>query len=349
MLPRDMRGQYSGSLGLALQHYFKISSNEKPSRMKVSSTILTDSPTDLETMISEHDKIIGEYHLKYNKISWDEMVIQDFSFLDLKIKIAEKLLEKCVLCEKKCKIDCQFEIGSCQVVKPIIASEFLHMGEEKPLVPSHTIFFSGCNFICSYCQNWDISQNPSKGMMIDPVKLGLIIDLRRKQGSMNVNFVGGEPTPNLHYIMETMRNSAENIPVIWNSNLYLSEIAMKLLDGFADIYITDFKYGNDKCAEDLSGISDYTEILRRNHKIAQKSGDMIIRHLILPNHVECCSKPIIKWISNNLGLDVVLNIMSQYKPAYKASEHSDISRLPTTDEVDEVVSYAETLGFVNLI
>lgn len=76
---------------------------------------------------------------------------------------------------------------------------------------------------------------------------------------------------------------------------------------------------------------------------------MIIRHLVLPNHVECCSKPIIKWISNNLGLDVVLNIMSQYKPAYKASEHSDISRLPTTDEVDEVVSYAETLGFVNLI
>jgi putative pyruvate formate lyase activating enzyme len=64
---------------------------------------------------------------------------------------------------------------------------------------------------------------------------------------------------------------------------------------------------------------------------------MIIGHLVLPNHVECCSKPIIKWISNNLGLDVVLNIMSQYKPVYKASELPDISRLPTMDEVDEVV------------
>jgi len=117
----------------------------------------------------------------------------------------------------------------------------------------------------------------------------------------------------------------------------------------ADVYITDFKYRNDKCAEDLSGISDYSEIIRRNHEIAYESGDMIIRHLVLPNHVECCSKPIIKWISNNLGLDVVLNIMSQYKPVYKASEHSDIFRLPTMDEVDEVVSYAETLGFVNLI
>jgi putative pyruvate formate lyase activating enzyme len=152
MLPKDMIGQYSGSLGLALQNYFKISSNEKPSRTKVSSTILADSTMDLEAMISEHDRIVGEYHSKYNKISWGEMFIQDFSFLDLKIKIAEKLLEKCVLCEKKCKIDRRFEIGSCQVIKPIIASEFLHMGEEKPLIPSHTIFFSGCNFKCTYCQ-----------------------------------------------------------------------------------------------------------------------------------------------------------------------------------------------------
>ena len=77
----------------------------------------------------------------------------------------------------------------------------------------------------------------------------------------------------------------------------------------ADVYITDFKYGNDKCAEDLSGISDYSEIIRRNHEIAYESGDMIIRHLVLPNHVECCSKPIIKWIFNNLGLDVVLNYL----------------------------------------
>jgi putative pyruvate formate lyase activating enzyme len=153
---------------------------------------------------------------------------------------------------------------------------------------------------------------------------------------MNVNFVGGEPTPNLHYILRTINNSSENMPVIWNNNLYLSELAMKLLDGFVDVYITDFEYGNDKCAENLSGISNYSKIIMRNHEIAYDSSDIIIRHLVLPNHVECCSKPIIKWISNNLGLDVVLNIMSQYKPFYKASEYHDISRLPTMDEVNEL-------------
>jgi putative pyruvate formate lyase activating enzyme len=153
---------------------------------------------------------------------------------------------------------------------------------------------------------------------------------------MNVNFVGGEPTPNLHYILRTINNSSENMPVIWNNNLYLSELAMKLLDGFVDVYITDFEYGNDKCAENLSRISNYSKIIMRNHEIAYDSSDIIIRQLVLPNHVECCSKPIIKWISNNLGLDVVLNIMSQYKPFYKASEYHDISRLPTMDEVNEL-------------
>ncbi len=156
----------------------KITSNEKPSRMKVSSSIFAESPMDLDAMINEHDQIIGEYHSKYNEISWDEMIIPDFSYFDLKIKIAENLLEKCVLCEKKCEIDRRFEIGSCRVIKPVIASEFLHMGEEKPLVPSHIIFFSGCNFKCTYCQNWDISQHPDRGIVLDPVKLGLIIDLR---------------------------------------------------------------------------------------------------------------------------------------------------------------------------
>ncbi len=298
---------------------------------------------------SEHHKHLTEHRQKYKNASWDGLLNPVFSFLDLKIEIADKIFERCSLCERNCAIDRRVEKGSCNVSKPLIASEFLHMGEERPIVPSHTIFFSGCNFKCVYCQNFDISQNPDYGMKLEPEKLAKIIDLRRKQGSMNVNFVGGEPTPNLPYIIRAMKKTRENIPLVWNSNLYLSENAMKILDGFADLYLTDFKYGNDKCAEELSGISNYTEIVMRNHKLAFDAGEMIIRHLVIPNHVECCSKPLIKWISENLGLDVVLNIMPQYRPVYKASEHKDISILPSTDEIREVKSFAEGLGFVNLI
>jgi len=332
-----------------LKDYFKVASNEKPSRMRLASTIPAEYSSDLDTLWSEHNNHCSEHHEKYREISWNRLVNSDFSYLDLKIEIADRIFECCNLCEKNCLVDRRVETGSCRVSNPCIASEFLHMGEERPLVPSHTIFFSGCNFKCVYCQNFDISQHPNHGMNLEPDKLAKIIDLRRRQGSMNINFVGGEPTPNLPYIIRTMKKTKENIPLVWNSNLYLSEHAMNLLDGFADLYLTDFKYGNNECAEDLSGISNYIEVVRRNHKLAFDAGDMIIRHLVIPNHVECCSKPLIKWISDNLGLEVVLNIMSQYRPVYLASEHQDISILPTPDEIREVKNFAEGLGIVNMI
>ncbi|HSQ02208.1 MAG TPA: radical SAM protein, partial [Methanobacterium sp.] len=261
------------SFKLALKNYFQISSNEKPSRIKTSSSIPAEYFQDLEGLWNEHDKILSEYHQKYLETSWEEMERPEFSYFDLKIEITERIMECCSLCEKNCRINRKIENGFCKVNKPHISSEFLHMGEEPPLVPSHTIFFSGCNFKCVYCQNWDISQYPDHGMVLEPEKLAKIIDLRRGQGSKNVNFVGGDPTPNLSYILKTMKNSMENIPVIWNSNMYLSEHAMKLLDGFADLYLTDFKYGNNECAKRLSGISNYSEVVRRNHKIAFKAGD----------------------------------------------------------------------------
>lgn len=163
------------------------------------------------------------------------------------------------------------------------------------------------------------------GIAFEAKDLAARIDDRRRHGSRNVNFVGGEPTPNLPYILRVMSLTQENIPVVWNSNFYMSTEAVHLLDGFSDLFLTDFKYGNDDCAMRLSGIKNYWKTVTRNHKMAWNVGDMIVRHLVLPNHVECCSKPILKWISRNLGLEVVLNIMGQYRPVYRASEHADIS------------------------
>ena len=272
-----------------------------------------------------------------------------FSYLDLKIKLAELMFNNCQICERACKADRTIEEGDCGVKDPLIASEFLHLGEELPLVPSHTIFFSGCNFRCVYCQNWDISQQPRMGITFTEEKLAKLIDKRRKENSRNVNFVGGDPTPNLPYILRTMKLVEENIPVVWNSNMYLSYNAMKLLDGFVDLYLTDFKYGNNQCALRLSGVSNYKEIVCRNHMIAWKAGNMIIRHLILPNHIECCSKPLLRWIFENIGNNVVINIMDQYHPTYQSLNYPDISRRPLNSEISDVFNYAKDLGFKNLI
>lgn len=332
-----------------LSTYLEIMLNRKLSRSKVALMLEVEENNDFNSLLDIHRQMKVQFKNIFDKQTSKELKEPVFSYLDLKIKIAEEIFKNCYFCEKRCYVDRNINKGYCKVIKPKIASEFIHVGEEAPLVPSHAIFFTGCNFECIYCQNFDISQFPESGLEIDEKTLANIIDRRRMEGSRNVNFVGGDPTPNLLYILKTMRLSKENVPVIWNSNFYMSEDAMNLLDGFVDLYLSDFKYGPSNCAEYLSGIENYWEIVTRNHMMAKKAGDMIIRHLVLPNHVECCSKPILKWISENLGNETVVNIMGQYRPVYRANECTEIKRYPHRGEMEEALNYAKSLGLINLI
>jgi len=266
---------------------------------------------------------------------------QKISLLSLKIELANRIFKNCSFCERRCNVDRTKKAGNCGVKQPGITSEFLHTGEERVLVPSHTIFFSGCTFHCVFCQNWNISQDYC-GIFIDPEKLVDVINFRISQGSKNVNWVGGDPTPNLFYILNVLDILKDNIPQIWNSNMYCSSETMKLLSGIVDLYLTDFKYGNDDCAKRLSRVDNYLEIIRRNHKIAHDSAEMIIRHLVMPNHVECCSKPIIEWISKNLP-NACVNIMAQYRPEYQARDYYDLSRHVTMEEYMQVKEHVDKL------
>jgi putative pyruvate formate lyase activating enzyme len=158
-----------------------------------------------------------------------------------------------------------------------------------------------------------------------------------------VNWVGGDPTSNLLYILKVLQQLDSNIPQVWNSNMYCSEETMKLLHGVMDLYLTDFKYGNDVCAKKLSKVDGYTAVVKRNHLLAYQHGEVIIRHLVLPHHLDCCSKPIINYIAENLQ-NTVVNIMPQYRPEYLANEYKEISRPTSPTEVLQVKEYAEILG-----
>jgi len=102
-----------------------------------------------------------------------------------------------------------------------------------------------------------------------------------------------------------------------------------------DVYLTDFKYGNDECAERLSGIKNYTDVVRRNHIIAERTGDLIIRHLALPNHLDCCTKPLLEWIDEELSTPAV-NIMAQYRPSYRADRYPEINRHLSSKELQKI-------------
>jgi len=268
------------------------------------------------------------------------------SLLDLKIALAKKIMEACEFCEWRCKVNrLKGNLGFCQVGnKLLISSEFIHMGEESYITPSHTIFFWSCNMLCVFCQNYTISNRLEKGVEVDPKVLAEMIDRRRRQGCRNVNFVGGEPTPYLYFILKILKYTKENTAVVWNSNFYMSEKAMKLLDGIVDVYLSDFKFGPGKCSERLTKVKRYWEVVSRNHLIAVEQAELVIRHLILPNHVECCSFPILEWIAENIKEKCIVHIMDQYYPCWKAEEIPEINRRITPEEFSRVLRKAEELG-----
>jgi len=292
-----------------------------------------DESDNLSILWEKHKKAIKKWKINETRPAQ--------SLLDLKIELAKRIFQNCCFCERKCGVDRNKKIGNCGVDQPGIASEFLHFGEEKDLVPSYTIFFYGCTFHCVFCQNWDISQQKC-GIYIEPSKISRMIKIRYKQGAKNLNWVGGDPTPNLLFILQTLKECETNIPQIWNSNMYCSNETMDLIKGVIDLYLTDFKYGNNVCAKRLSQVDNYLNIIKRNHKLAYDTSEMIIRHLVMPNHVECCSKPIIKWISEHLPNSLV-NIMGQYRPEYQAKKFSDISNNISKDEIIQVNNYAKKL------
>lgn len=267
------------------------------------------------------------------------------SLLEVKIELSNRIFTHCSFCERRCGANRPQEVGECGVREPKIASEFAHYGEESVLVPSHTIFFSGCNFHCIHCQNWDISQVvQGVGRWIPPKKLAKIIEIKHLK---NMNFVGGDPTPNLNYILQVLQWCNARIPVVWNSNMYLTEESMHLLEGVVDVYLTDFKYGNNACGEELSDVKDYFSIVSRNHRLAEAQAELIIRHLVLPNHLECCTYPVLQWISENLKNPAV-NVMFQYRPEYKAMENAKIDRYLTYEEQKRALDIAKEFS-INLI
>ncbi|KKK40183.1 MAG: hypothetical protein Lokiarch_53600, partial [Candidatus Lokiarchaeum sp. GC14_75] len=155
------------------------------------------------------------------------------------------------------------------------------------------------------------------------------------------------PIPNIHTIVGSLNFQTVNITQLWNSNFYLSDKALSLIIDLIDFWLPDFKYGNNTCGKKYSGIENYFDFVARNHKRVhdEGSGEIIIRHLVMPGHIECCSKPILDYIAKELPKAVV-NIMSQYRPQWKSIEYPEINRRPTSQEIQEVKNYASGSGIL---
>ncbi len=333
--------------------YRKIVQGRLPAVFQISKRIKAefDEKADIGDLWDAHERLMSVFQEIRKKADAGKTYLEDLkteerSLLDLKLLLVKRTMESCQLCERKCGVNrWSGELGACRVGDRCqISSEFIHMGEEPYITPSHTIFFMGCSFKCQFCQNWAISQWYEKGTEIEGKDLAGIIDRRKKEGARNVNFVGGEPTPQLFWIIEALKHSNENVAVIWNSNMYMTEKTMNILNGIIDMYLSDFKYGNDTCALRLSKVKGYFGVVARNHMTGSRHAELTVRHLVLPGHIECCTKPVLEWTAKNLKDRCMVNLMAQYYPCWKAHLYPEINKRLTPSEFEEAVGFATRSG-----
>lgn len=273
------------------------------------------------------------------------------SLFDLKRKIFISLTRKCTLCGYKCKSLLRL-ISKCPVKNPSHYYQyFVHIGEEREIGNTLVIELTGCNLSCKFCQKAELRKSIVTSSK--PLTAELWKELREeyKLHKFNsISFLGGNPDQSFLGILDFLEKSprwASDLPIVWHTNGYSSPFFYQLLYGLVDILVFDFKYFNDQCAYELSKAIFYKEVAKKALKsIIEKElfPLVIVRHLILPGHWECCQKPLIDWLCRLKG-SFLFHPMNQYKPLGEISqEDGELNRTLRVEEFTTVWDYALKAG-----
>lgn len=276
------------------------------------------------------------------------------------------MMSSCRLCPRECGVNrLRGERGFCGASSELYISSFhAHFGEERPLVGhggSGTIFMTHCGLRCVFCINWDIAQAGNGSLTTIQRFAEMMCNLQRR-GCPNINIV--TPTHYSAHVVHALDIAARRglrIPLVYNTHGWERLEVLRLLDGVVDIYLPDFKYFHpNMAARYSSGAQTYPEITKRallemNRQVgvAVPASDgimyrgLMIRHLVMPNNVSG-TREVMRWIAQHLPVNTYVNIMSQYRPAYRASEFPAIARRITREEYENAVRYARDAGLTNL-
>ena len=273
------------------------------------------------------------------------------------------MYQNCTLCPRNCKVNrLSGQTGFCGMPASVsVARASLHMWEEPCISGTNgsgTVFFTGCNLKCVFCQNHTIAVG-KKGRQVSISQLADLFLMLQEKGSHNINLV----TPS-HYVpgiaeaLTLAKNQGLMIPIVYNTSGYDSVKTLAMLDGLVDVYMPDFKYVSGELSKRYSHASDYFEIAKASLAEMYRQvgapvfdGDMLVkgvlvRHLILPGCIED-SKAVIQYLYRTYGNNIFLSIMNQYTPLPHVAAFPEINRKLTPNEYDEVVDYAIQLGVEN--
>ena len=264
----------------------------------------------------------------------------------------------CNNCPRKCNVDRKNAVGFCGMPENVVVAKAGLFQWEEPCVSigagSGAVFFTGCNLKCVFCQNWEISSN-HVGKEINVNQLAEIFKNLVNLGAQNINLVS--PSHYYQQIIEALKIYRPSVPIIYNSNGYDSVESIVALKDYVDVFLVDVKYFDSNLSARLSNAPDYFDVaskaleqmIKNQPKIVMKNGaikkGVIVRHLVLPSHTDDSVK-VLEYLSKYRE-QIVVSLMSQYTPVFKASEHADINRKLKPIEYKFVVNKARELGFEN--
>lgn len=282
-----------------------------------------------------------------------------------KIQKAREILKCCTLCPRQCKVDrTTGETGVCKTGERAYVSSFnAHFGEEDPLVGTYgsgTIFFTHCNLMCIFCQNYDIS-HLGQGEEISDEQLADIMLWLQKNRCHNINFVTpSHVVPQILSALEVAVPRGLSLPLVYNTGGYDSVDTLKLLDGVFDIYMPDFKFWDPAIAKAACNAENYPEVAQQAlMEMHRQTGDLVmddtgiaqrgilLRHLVLPSGLSG-TREIMRFIARRVSKNTYVNIMSQYRPCGRAGDIKELSVHPSNKDYETAVQAAEEEGIKRL-
>jgi len=277
----------------------------------------------------------------------------------------ELLSGPCRVCPRLCSVDrLADERGLCRIGRrAIVASHFPHFGEEDCLRGwrgSGTIFFSGCNLRCVFCQNFDVSWQV-QGEEVSAERLARMMLELQAIGCHNINWVTPEHVvPQILEALPLALDRGLRLPIVYNTSSYDSPDSLRLLAGVVDVYMPDLKLWTRERARRYLGKREYAEVMRENVKeMRRQVGDLvlderglarrglIVRHLVMPGLLDE-TEAILRFVADELGPDTYVNLMGQYYPAGRSDRYEEIDRRPRREELERAFAIADELGLRRL-
>ncbi len=254
-------------------------------------------------------------------------------------------LTDCRLCAHECGVNRLVgKVGLCHAgAEARTFSAQVEVSDELELIPTFAIALSGCDLRCDFCITGGPSWNPRLGEPVRTGELTARANTALASGARTVMILGGEPTIHLPTALEIVATLPDDAKLVWKTNAHGSAQARELLDGMFDVWLADYKFGNDACAQRLAKVPHYTRVVRENLLWADAHSELIVRHLLMPGHVECCWRPVAEWLAENMP-GVKVNLRSGFWPAWHSARHRELRGAASRSEGEEAWKIAHKCG-----